>query len=300
RWLRHRPAKRGWKSRARRTRNRCASGRTCRCCRGGRPRSRPRAGGSGGPPRKGAPGRRIGSRLPWRALTLDLLALDAGHDLFGERLGHFLIVGKVHGVGGGALGGRARLGGVAEQVAEPAPGADDLAAGAGLGVLDAAAAAVEIAGDCADVVLLVGDDDLDLHGGFEQGRLGALGGFLEGHGAGDLEGHFAGVHLVEGTVEERDLDIAHGIAGEHAAFERLFDALLDRLDELLGDGTADDVVLEDEPGTGRAGLDGDLDVAVLAAAAGLTDVLALGFGLRPNGFAVGDLGLADIGLDAEL
>src|SRR6185437_7236302 len=97
-----------------------------------------------------------------------------------------------------------------------------------------------------------------------------------------------------------DLDIAHGIAGEHAAFERLFDALLDRLDELLGDGTADDVVLEDEPGTGRAGLDGDLDVAVLAAAAGLTDVLALGFGLRPNGFAVGDLGLADIGLDAEL
>src|SRR6185437_4378880 len=167
-------------------------------------------------------------------------------------------------------------------------------------VLDAAAAAVEVAGDGADVVLLVGDHDLDLHGGLEQGRLGLLGGFLEGHGAGDLEGHFAGINLVVGAVEERDLDVAHGIAGEHAAFERLLDALLDRLDELLGDRAADDVVLEDEAGAGGAGLDGDLDVAVLAAAAGLADVLALGLGFGADGLAVGDLGLADVGLDAEL
>jgi hypothetical protein len=42
-------------------------------------------------------------------------------------------------------------------------------------------------------------------------------GILEGHGTGDLERHLGGVDLVEGAIEQRDLDVHHRIAGEHAA-----------------------------------------------------------------------------------
>ena len=78
----------------------------------------------------------------------------------------------------------------------------------------------------------------------------------------------------------------------------LLDALLDRLDELLRDRAAADVVLEDEALAGRR-VDLDLAVPVLAAAAGLLDVLALGLGLLADRLLVGDLGLADVGLDAR-
>ena len=82
------------------------------------------------------------------------------------------------------------------------------------------------------------------------------------------------------AVEERDLDVDHRVAGEHAAAHRLADALLDRRDELLRDDAADDVVLEDEARAALAGLDVDEHVAVLAAAAGLLDVLV--FARRPS------------------
>ena len=39
-------------------------------------------------------------------------------------------------------------------------------------------------------------------------------GLLEGHGAGDLERHFGGVHLVIGAVVQGDLHVHHGIAGQ--------------------------------------------------------------------------------------
>ena len=80
------------------------------------------------------------------------------------------------------------------------------------------------------------------------------------------------------AVVELDLDARDRIAGERTVLQRLADALLDRLDELLGDDAADDLVVEDELGLGGRA-QADLGVAVLAAAAGLADELALALGL---------------------
>ena len=59
-------------------------------------------------------------------------------------------------------------------------------------------------------------------------------------------------------------------------------------------------VLEDVTGARLAGIEMDLDVAVLAAAAGLLGVLHLAVGRAGQGFLVGDLRTADAGLDVEL
>ncbi len=70
----------------------------------------------------------------------------------------------------------------------------------------------------------------------------------------------------------------------------------DRLDVFLGNRAAHHFVFELEALAGLVGLDANLDVAVLAAAAGLPDVLAFGLRLLADGFAIGDLRLADVGL----
>ena len=91
------------------------------------------------------------------------------------------------------------------------------------------------------------------------------------------------------AVDERDLDVDEREAGEDAAVARLADALLDGRDELLRDDAADDLVVEDEARAALVRLDAQLDVAVLAVAAGLLDVLVvLDDGLRDR-LAVGDL-----------
>ena len=103
------------------------------------------------------------------------------------------------------------------------------------------------------------------------------------------------------AVGQDDADVDRLIAGEHARGDRLLDALVDRGDVLLGNDTTGDLVLEDVAATGPGGLEGVDHVAVLALAAGLTDVLLLDLldGLA-NGLAVGDLGLTDVGVHREL
>ena len=71
-----------------------------------------------------------------------------------------------------------------------------------------------------------------------------------------------------------------GIAEHAAVLHRLRDALLDRGDELPGDGAADDLVLELEALAPLERLDADDGDAELAVAAGLLLVLALGLGRR--------------------
>ena len=95
------------------------------------------------------------------------------------------------------------------------------------------------------------------------------------HRAGQLEGHRRAVDVVVAAVDERDLDVDQREAGQDAAVARLADALLDRRDELLGDDAADDLVVEDDALAALVGLDAQLDVAVLAVAAGLLDVLVV-------------------------
>src|SRR5712692_8605409 len=163
---------------------------------------------------------------------------------------------------------------------------------------DLAAARGQVANDVAHVI--GGRDDFDVHDRLQQNRMRLARGFLHRHRAGDLERHFARVHVVERAVHQLHLHIHHRIAGKDAVLQRLFDALLDRTDVFLGDRAADDVVLEHEPGAGLAWLQVDHDVAVLAAAARLADELALDvLDAFANRLAVGDLRAAHVGVDLE-
>ena len=104
-----------------------------------------------------------------------------------------------------------------------------------------------------------------------------------------------------------------GIAGEKTAHGRLDDAFFDCGDEVAGNGSAEDVILEHEATAAGHGLHADFAVAELAVAAGLLLVPALGFSFAADGFAVGNLGrlerdfsvvalfeAADDGLDVRL
>src|SRR5205823_11360973 len=178
-------------------------------------------------------------------------------------------------------------------------GADRLRVAARLQALDAAAARVEIAHHVAEVLL--GRHDLHGHNGFEKLRLRPLGGVLERHRAGDLEGHLARVDVVIRAVDQLHPDVDDGVAGHDAGLHRLLDAEVDRGDVFLGNLAADDLVDEVVAVAGIHRLEVDHGVAVLAAAAGLADETALDLLDRlADGLAVGDLGPADVGVDAEL
>src|SRR5262249_30934108 len=82
---------------------------------------------------------------------------------------------------------------------------------------------------------------------------------------------------------------------------RLLDAQVDRGDELARDDAADDLVDELVAVARLCGLQIDVDVAVLAAAAGLTDEPSLDLVHRlRDRLAIGDLRPADVGVDVEL
>src|SRR5204863_1304118 len=77
-------------------------------------------------------------------------------------------------------------------------------------------------------------------------------------------------------------------------------ALLDRGDELAGDGAALDRVHEVEA-LGRRRLEVDHHMAVLAAAAGLADEAALDLlHTAPDRLPIGNLRTTDVGVHAEL
>jgi hypothetical protein len=82
------------------------------------------------------------------------------------------------------------------------------------------------------------------------------------------------------TEGQRDLHVDHRVAGQHAVGQRVFDALLDRRDELARHHAALDGVDELEALARLLRLDLQHDVAVLALAAGLAHELAFDVG-RP-------------------
>ena len=98
------------------------------------------------------------------------------------------------------------------------------------------------------------------------------------HRAGDLERHFRRVNLVERAIVQRDLEVDHREAGQHARLHGLFDALLDRPDILTRNRAADDPVHELEALAALQRLELQLDMAVLALAAGLPHELAVDIG----------------------
>src|SRR5258708_3102942 len=114
-----------------------------------------------------------------------------------------------------------------------------------------------------------------------------------------MKSSFIGIDFVKTAVNQVHSDIHHVIAGEVSALHRVVNALFGWLDEFARNCAALDLVLEHKTFAGR-GLDLQLDVRVLAAAAGLLlENLLAGSGLR-NGLAISDLRFADVGFDAEL
>src|SRR5262249_27675528 len=123
---------------------------------------------------------------------------------------------------------------------------------------------------------------------------------FEGHRRGDLEGDLRRIDLMVRTIKESDLHVHHRVAGQGTRFHRVAHAALDRRNVLSGNYAALGVVIELEPFTRRHRLDTEDDVAILAAPTGLTDELAFLLHGAPNGFLVGDLGLADVRIHLEL
>ena len=175
---------------------------------------------------------------------------------------------------------------------------DHLLAALVLHRLDAPAALADGARDGAEVVLR--HRDLDVHHGLEQLGLRLQHVLLEARASGQLERDRRGVDRVERAVVERDLGVHDRVARVGALLHRGLDALLHGRDELARDRAADDGVDELERRAGRLGLEAQVDVAVLAGAARLLDVLVLALGGLRDRLAVGDLGRVDLRLDAVL
>src|SRR5581483_12166458 len=163
---------------------------------------------------------------------------------------------------------------------------------------DLPAPAIQVADDIPGVFL--GRHHFDFHDRLEQDRLRLAEAILEAHRGGDLERHFVRVDVVIRAVERRDLHVHDGIARHDAGLLGFLDALLDGRNELARHRAADDAIHEDVALAGLVRLDLEPYVPVLAAATGLAHELAFRVHGAANGFAVGDLRLADVRLDLEL
>ena len=97
------------------------------------------------------------------------------------------------------------------------------------------------------------------------------------------------------------LHVDHRIAGQHAGLHRFLDAVFDRRNEVARDRAALGAVHELEAAALGQRLDAQLDHAELSVTAALADETALGLRRAlADGLAVGDLRLADVGVDFEL
>src|SRR5205814_8620847 len=94
-------------------------------------------------------------------------------------------------------------------------------------------------------------------------------------------------------------DVNQVIAGEIPAFHGIVNALFGRLDELARNCAAFDLAREHKAFAGRR-LNLELDARVLSAATGLLLENSYSGSRLRNAFAIGHLGLAHVGFNAEL
>src|SRR6185295_9166612 len=150
---------------------------------------------------------------------------------------------------------------------------------------DAPAAAVEVSHDVADES--GGNGHLEIHDRLEQRRAGGADGRLDALAAGRLERHLGRGDVVVLAGEAGHRDVGHRVASAKPAVAGLAPALLARGYELARDRAALDLVEEDHAAAARAGLDGQVADAELAAPARLLLVLALDVGdLAADGLQV--------------
>merc|ERR1719198_1036807 len=229
--------------------------------------------------------------------TAGLLLGGATLELLSEVGRQRLVPVELHGEGGTTLGEGAQLANVAEHRRERDGGSDDLHVALLVHAVDHATTGVQVTNDATHVVLWRGD--LDLHDGLRDHWLAALRALLEARAAGNLEGHDGGVHGVEGAIGQLDLDINHRVAGNDTIQHLRLDALLDTRNVLLRDGSAGDLVHELEALV-TVRLKDQLDLGILAGAAGLLLVGVPELGAGGDGLAVRHLRSADLGIHLEL
>src|SRR5215213_9877943 len=231
-------------------------------------------------------------------LPLDIVPLLPFCYLGRDALGHLGIVIELHGERRAALGLGAHGRRVTEHLGEWDHRTDYLPAAAGVHTLYVAAPRREVAHHVAHELL--GHDDLDVHNGLQEDRIGPPESLFDGHGTGDLERHLGGVDLVVRTVDEFDPDIDDGVTRDDAGIEGVLDAFVHARDELPRDDAADDLVVELVTGLVVV-LGIDDDVTVLAPATRLPHEPALdALDTLANGLAVSDRRTADVRVHPEL
>src|SRR5277367_4960959 len=116
------------------------------------------------------------------------------YDLLGDIRRDLFVVLELHRVVGAPLGVGAKVGRVAEHLAQRDLCGHGQRVATALLTFDASTAPAEVADHVAEEV--VGGDDLDSEDRLEQNRLGPFGGLFEGQRAGDFEGYFRRVYVV--------------------------------------------------------------------------------------------------------
>ena len=100
------------------------------------------------------------------------------------------------------------------------------------------------------------------------------------------------------TEDQLDLHVHHGEASEHASLEGIIDTLVNSGDVFLGNNAAGDAV-DELIAVAGVGFNLDNNVTVLTATTRLLGVLEVRLGRLGDGFAVGNLGLAHVGVHVE-
>src|SRR3989339_287853 len=101
------------------------------------------------------------------------------------------------------------------------------------------------------------------------------------------------------SVEQPHFHVFHGVPGEDTILHRFDNALFGRLDVLLGDYTADDIILELKSLALLVRFDLNLNMAELTTTAALSDEFSFSGDFLGDRLLVGNLRLADICLDPE-
>ncbi len=220
------------------------------------------------------------------------LFFGGGNDLFLGELGNLFVVGEFHAEDGAPLGHGAEVGGVGEDLGQGGLGLHHPQIAVNVHPLHAAAAAVEVAHDVPAEFL--GARYFHVEDGLQDGGAGHGEGLLEAHAAGDLKGPVGGVHGMELAVHEADLEVHHGIAGQHALDGCGLDALVHGGAEILRDGAAEDLVYEFVPLAPPGGFQDDGGLGELPAAARLLFMPVGGLGLARHGLLKRDLGKLEV------
>src|SRR5256712_3559599 len=215
-----------------------------------------------------------------------VLLLELFDDSLRQMRGHLLVVGELLREAAATLRDRAQVEREAQHLRLRHHRLHVLVAVGRLRAEDLAAAPVDVRHDVAEVLLRHVDGRLDER--LQQDRTGVESSLADRERAGDLERHIVGVDLVEFPVDESYFDVDHWIAGDYALGHVVDDPFLDRCPEVLRDGPAEDLVLPHEAFASLRRSDLDHADPVLAVAAGLLDVPALGPAVARDRLAVGD------------